>query len=165
MSLPVPALILLALRDRLSRIDGAGKFNNDMTGRVHLGTPSVDLDASEMPRLYLARRRLGESQASLIGEFPQQSGVLIYDVIGIAKSSVNDCEKGVEAEKLLADVRVAIEVPDDRFIKAELGNLLSDELSIVEPEVDPEFLRASAEAFGVGVRCPVAQFYGDPYRY
>lgn len=159
--LSVASRVLSKIYDRLCAIDGTGDFAFDMTGRVHLRRAPADLDSEDAPRLYVARRLGGgETRELADGSRSKVQKVVTFDVIGCASSDPDGA--GLAGEALLADIERALELDADRYLLGDDGRPLVNRIFLIDPDIDSAFLRARAEAVGVGVRCEWPGKYGDP---
>lgn len=156
--------IYLALHDRLLDIRG-GAFNHDLQGRVHLARPSYDLTASDYPAVFFAMRQGGFGTVRGPGTAQHTTTTLTFDAVGIARASDggSHCRAGL---RLLADLRRALEVPDDMYLRTEIDGtpkqLLGDELLIVDAEWEPAPPGFDFDIVGVGIACSYPHKYGDP---
>lgn len=148
---------------RLDRIDGSGRFNFDMRGRVLRCRPRVDL--ADGGHVICVWRRRGSDQRT---DAPRHAGVqdieVIFDVFALARTSV-DNEAGDVLEMLLADIELALELPADLHLRDdETGrNLLTAPLTLTGAALDPSDEILRVEFIAVSVRCVIQHVYGDPY--
>lgn len=159
----VSARILKALHGRLLDIRGQGSMVNDLQGRVFMRRFGYDVDAEQLPAVFIARRVGGGTE---LVQRPSQSLLLqdmttVFDVIGVVAQG-GDCS--LDGEHLLADLIRALEQPDDVYLRCEAlnQNLLSQELRLVDVQFAELPIGAPFDLVGVGVQCTHPHKYGDP---
>lgn len=162
----VAGQVILRLRDRLLRVNGTNGMLNDVQGRVYLRRFNADGDLDALPAIYV-RRRLGGGATRIItdGLTLLARTQIILDVIGI-------CAGGefatIEGENLLADMYRAVEDPDDKYMSTLSSDggrntdLLSEELVVVDEQVDEDLAAMPIDVVGIGVQCTFEQTYGAP---
>lgn len=150
--------ILCALRDRLLSINGQGEMVNNLQGRVFLRRPTYDVEAEQIPAVFLRVRSITRTQQPTNGFFDT---TVIFDAIGLVKADADETLAGLEMK---ADMYRALEVEDDQFLKdGDCGaNLLNQELAIVDAQVEDLQDAMNFDVAAVGVQCTFPQKYGAP---
>lgn len=153
---------LQLLFGRLSAIDGNGKFNHDMRGRVFRCKPRHDVVSDGKLAIFISRR-VGADQRST----PQDPSdthsrhTTIWDVMAVAVATT---ESGDALEDLIEDIERALELPNDLYLQ-DPGTgrpLLNLPLALIDAEGDLGDAWADFELAVVGVRCVHPHVYGQP---
>lgn len=143
-----------AIAARLAAIKKPDGYNTD--AGLHVETDTEDFDEEQDSSSMLALSDPEEEFNDSLGD-DQDVRVLSIDVTGHIK--FGDDKPSAVARRLIADIKKAVLLPDDRRV----GGLLMDDLRCVARKIELPEPGGKVVSVLVAFEAPFIETYGDPY--